>query len=299
MSFRFEVVAGGRSTRRPPRGPPHGEVDTPVFMPVGTRGTVKALDAGLRSRMGTRSIILGNTYHLNIRPGWIIAAAGGLHRFMNWPKPILTDSGGFQVFSLAQIRKIKAHGVEFRSHLDGSLLFLGPKESMDIQRTLGVGHRHGVRRLPAAPRAARATSRPPWSARCAGRGNAATNRARRPEGVRHRAGRQRRRHCARSAAGAIAELGFDGYAIGGVSVGETGTGDDAGRRADRTASARRSAALRDGLGTPAQWSSGSRAAWTCSTASCRRGRRATASVHALRSGKHPQRPPHRRSAPLG
>ena len=87
--------------------------------------------------MGTQ-IILGNTYHLNIRPGLdIIRAAGGLHKFMNWQKPILTDSGGFQVFSLAKIRKIKPHGVEFRSHLDGSLLFLGPKEAMEIQRALG------------------------------------------------------------------------------------------------------------------------------------------------------------------
>src|ERR1019366_985549 len=86
--------------------------------------------------MGTQ-IILGNTYHLHIRPGLdIITAAGDLHKFINWPKPILTDSGGFQVFSLAKIRKIKAHGVEFRSHLDGSLLFLGPKEAMNIQRVL-------------------------------------------------------------------------------------------------------------------------------------------------------------------
>src|SRR2546427_6499303 len=86
--------------------------------------------------MGTQ-IILGNTYHLNIRPGLeIIGAAGGLHSFINWPAPILTDSGGFQVFSLATIRKIQAHGVEFRSHLDGSLLFFGPKEAMAIQRRL-------------------------------------------------------------------------------------------------------------------------------------------------------------------
>src|SRR3989454_10821482 len=115
----------------------HGVVDTPVFMPVGTQGSVKALDPRELQEMGTQ-IILGNTYHLSIRPGLeIIRAAGGLHRFMNWNLPILTDSGGFQVFSLAKIRKVKAHGVEFRSHLDGSLLFLGPKESMAIQRVLG------------------------------------------------------------------------------------------------------------------------------------------------------------------
>src|ERR1700743_2716699 len=115
----------------------HGVIETPVFMPVGTQGSVKALDPRELLEMGTQ-IILGNTYHLHIRPGMdIISAAGDLHKFINWPKPILTDSGGFQVFSLAKIRKIKPHGVEFRSHLDGSALFLGPKESMEIQRVLG------------------------------------------------------------------------------------------------------------------------------------------------------------------
>src|SRR6266550_662632 len=115
----------------------HGVVDTPVYMPVGTQGSVKAIDPRELREMGTQ-IILGNTYHLNIRPGLeIIRAGGGLHKFINWEGPILTDSGGFQVFSLATIRKIKPHGVEFRSHLDGSLLFLGPKEAMAIQRELG------------------------------------------------------------------------------------------------------------------------------------------------------------------
>src|SRR5207244_8828270 len=116
----------------------HGVIDTPVFMSVGTQGSVKAIDPRELREMGTQ-IILGNTYHLNIRPGIeIIRQAGGLHKFINWPHPILTDSGGFQVFSLAKIRKIKAHGVEFRSHLDGSLLFLGPKEAMEIQGLLGA-----------------------------------------------------------------------------------------------------------------------------------------------------------------
>src|SRR6516225_5640813 len=114
----------------------HGVVETPVFMPVGTQASVKAIDPRELHEMGTQ-IILGNTYHLNIRPGMeIIRAAGGLHSFINWQAPILTDSGGFQVFSLATIRKIQAHGVEFRSHLDGSLLFLGPKEAMAIQAAL-------------------------------------------------------------------------------------------------------------------------------------------------------------------
>src|SRR5271169_4058464 len=114
-----------------------GVIETPVFMPVGTQASVKALDPRELREMGTQ-ILLGNAYHLNIRPGLeIIKGAGGLHRFMNWPGPILTDSGGFQVFSLAKIRKIREHGVEFRSHLDGSALFIGPKEAMAIQRFLG------------------------------------------------------------------------------------------------------------------------------------------------------------------
>src|SRR3954463_5879156 len=114
-----------------------GVIHTPVFMPVGTQASVKAIDPRELNEMGTQ-IILGNTYHLSIRPGLeIIQAAGGLHKFMNWPLPILTDSGGFQVFSLAKIRNIQAHGVEFRSHLDGSPLFLGPREAMEFQRILG------------------------------------------------------------------------------------------------------------------------------------------------------------------
>ncbi|HTJ00784.1 MAG TPA: tRNA guanosine(34) transglycosylase Tgt [Dongiaceae bacterium] len=197
----------------------HGVVDTPVFMPVGTQGSVKALDLRELNEAGT-SIILGNTYHLNLRPGLeIITAGGGLHRFINWDKPILTDSGGFQVFSLAKIRKVKPHGVEFRSHLDGSLLFLGPKESMEIQRILGSDiamtfdecpphdapakeQRHAVERTIRWARECREQPRAPGQlvfGICQGGVNPAL-----------------REECAK----AIVELGFDGYAIGGVSVGE-------------------------------------------------------------------------------
>lgn len=115
---------------------PHGDVQTPVFMPVGTRGTVKAVSPAELERLDAE-IILGNTYHLMLRPGTeIIKPFGGLHEFMGWNRPILTDSGGFQVFSLAQLRKIKPDGVEFSSHIDGSRIFLGPKESMAVQRAL-------------------------------------------------------------------------------------------------------------------------------------------------------------------
>jgi queuine tRNA-ribosyltransferase len=198
---------------------PHGVVDTPVFMSVGTQGSVKAVDPRELCEMGTQ-IILGNTYHLNIRPGLdIIRAAGGLHRFINWERPILTDSGGFQVFSLATIRKIQAHGVEFRSHLDGSLLFLGPKEAMAIQAVLGSDIAMVFDDCPphtSTPRELRAaverTMR--WAGECReqprspgqmvfGIVQGGTNVAQREE-------------CAK----ALVALKFDGYAIGGVSVGE-------------------------------------------------------------------------------
>ncbi len=114
----------------------HGMVETPVFMPVGTRATVKTLDNADLQNIGARTI-LGNTYHLNLRPGMdVVRAAGGLHSFMNWDGPILTDSGGFQIFSLSKIAKIREDGVEFKSHIDGKKLFLGPEESMEIQRHL-------------------------------------------------------------------------------------------------------------------------------------------------------------------
>ena len=197
----------------------HGVVDTPVFMSVGTQGSVKALDPRELREMGTQ-IILGNTYHLNLRPGLeIIRAAGGLHKFINWDLPILTDSGGFQVFSLAKIRKIKTHGVEFRSHVDGSLLFLGPKEAMEIQRTLGSDVAMAFDECPPhdAPAkeqrsAVERTIR--WARECREQPRAdgqlvfgicqgGSNPALREE-------------CAK----ALVAMEFDGYAIGGVSVGE-------------------------------------------------------------------------------
>jgi queuine tRNA-ribosyltransferase len=196
-----------------------GTIDTPVFMPVGTQGSVKALDPRELAEMGTQ-IILGNTYHLHIRPGLeIISAAGDLHKFINWPGPMLTDSGGFQVFSLAKIRKIKAHGVEFRSHLDGSLLFLGPKEAMHIQKVLASDIAMVFDECPPHDAPARemrgAVERTiRWAAECREQPRAAgqfvfgivqggSNAALREE-------------CAKK----LVAMEFDGYAIGGVSVGE-------------------------------------------------------------------------------
>jgi queuine tRNA-ribosyltransferase len=116
---------------------PHGTVETPVFMPVGTRGTVKALSSEDLETIDA-SIILGNTYHLMLRPGSeVLLSAGGLNRFMNWKRPILTDSGGFQVFSLQTLRKVSEEGVWFQSHIDGRRIFMGPKECMEIQSAIG------------------------------------------------------------------------------------------------------------------------------------------------------------------
>ena len=197
----------------------HGVVDTPVFMPVGTQASVKALDPRELNEMGTQ-IILGNTYHLNLRPGLdVIRAAGGLHKFMNWEKPILTDSGGFQVFSLAKIRKIKPHGVEFRSHLDGSLLFLGPKEAMEIQRVLGsdiamVFDECPPHDAPAKEQRLAVERTIRWAGECREQPRA--------DGqkifgiVQGGSNPALREECAK----ALVAMEFDGYAIGGVSVGE-------------------------------------------------------------------------------
>jgi queuine tRNA-ribosyltransferase len=116
----------------------HGVIETPIFMPVGTAGTVKSVHQRELADDIKAQIILGNTYHLSIRPGMdIMESAGGLHKFMNWDKPILTDSGGYQVYSLAGNRKIKEEGVKFRSHIDGASLFFSPETAIDIQRQIG------------------------------------------------------------------------------------------------------------------------------------------------------------------
>ena len=196
-----------------------GVIDTPVFMPVGTQASVKALDPRELLEMGTQ-ILLGNTYHLSIRPGMeIIQAAGGLHRFMGWDAPILTDSGGFQVFSLAKIRKVRAHGVEFRSHLDGSPLFLGPKEAMEIQRLLGsdiamVFDECPPHDSPATEQQLAVDRTIRWARECREQPRA--------DGqlvfgiVQGGSDAALREECAKDVVG----MDFDGHAIGGVSVGE-------------------------------------------------------------------------------
>ncbi len=135
--FEFEIVATDGAARAGRWHLPHGTVDTPCFMPVGTNGTVKGL-APSDLAASRAQIILANTYHMHLRPGEdVVAKLGGLNRFMAWPGPILTDSGGFQVFSLKGMRKVSDEGVEFRSHIDGSTRFLSPERAVEIQWTLG------------------------------------------------------------------------------------------------------------------------------------------------------------------
>jgi queuine tRNA-ribosyltransferase len=135
---RFDLLKQDGEARRGRLQTAHGVVETPVFMPVGTKATVKSMYPEELRDLGAQ-IILGNTYHLHLRPGEkIIQKLGGLHKFMNWSGPILTDSGGFQVFSLSKLNKVTEEGVEFKSHLDGSPLFLSPETSMQIQMDLGA-----------------------------------------------------------------------------------------------------------------------------------------------------------------
>src|SRR4051795_2930931 len=138
MTFTFDIAGGSGAARAGTFITPHGTVETPVFMPVGTLATVKALDPADLIQMGA-SMILGNAYHLHLRPGdELVREMGGLHSFMRWNRPILTDSGGFQVFSLAQLRTVNEDGVEFQSHIDGSRRFFTPESVMGIERNLGA-----------------------------------------------------------------------------------------------------------------------------------------------------------------
>jgi queuine tRNA-ribosyltransferase len=217
----FEILARdpGSAARRGRLWTAHGPVETPVFMPVGTQGSVKAMSPAELHDMDCR-ILLGNTYHLNDRPGMeVMEAMGGLHRFMGWNKAILTDSGGFQVFSLTRLRKMTPDGVEFRSPTDGSKHFLGPREAMAIQRILGSDIAMLFDECPPYPctreYACQAVERTlAWAALC-------VQQPRAPGQlyfgiVQGGVYPDLREQCARE----LVAMSCDGYAIGGVSVGE-------------------------------------------------------------------------------
>ncbi len=226
MGTHFQVLTTDSATaaRRGQLQTRHGVVQTPIFMPVGTQGTVKALTAQHLHDIGAQ-IILGNTYHLNLRPtSELIRDLGGLHKFMGWNKPILTDSGGFQVFSLAKLREIREDGVAFQSHLDGAKLFLGPKEVMTIQANLGSDIAMVLDECPPWPcekaACAEAVARSyRWAKQCQ---QVATDNGFLAAGHHVFAIAQGSTFddLRREAAESLASLDLPGYAVGGVSVGE-------------------------------------------------------------------------------
>ena len=221
-AFRFRLLATDGAARCGEITTPHGAVATPAFMPVGTQATVKGL-LPEAIRLAGADILLGNTYHLMLRPGAErIAALGGLHKFMNWPHAILTDSGGFQVMSLAALRKVEEHAVIFRSHLDGTLVELSPERSIEIQTLLGADIAMQLDecvKLPAhaadLERAMRLSLR--WAERSR-RAFEAAPAGRALFGIVQGGDDPKLRL---ASASALIDVGFHGYAIGGLAVGES------------------------------------------------------------------------------
>mgnify|MGYP001198095124 CR=1 FL=1 len=235
MSLRFEIHATDGQARRGTLTLNHGAVPTPIFMPVGTYGTVKAMTPR-ELEDANAHIVLGNTFHLWLRPGLdVVAKHGGLHRFMGWQRPILTDSGGFQVFSLGALRKISEEGVRFSSPVNGDKLFLTPEESMRIQRVLdsdiamifdectpyrivdgGIGD--GAAARPATEAEAADSMR--LSLRWARRSRDAFDRQENPNALFGIVQGGMFEHLRDESAAGLVDVGFHGYAIGGLSVGE-------------------------------------------------------------------------------
>ncbi len=224
MSFALHITAADGAARTGVLATPRGDIRTPAFMPVGTAATVKAMKPETVRETGA-DIILGNTYHLMLRPGAErIAKLGGLHKFMNWPRPILTDSGGFQVMSLAKLRTISEDGVAFQSHIDGSRHVLSPERSMEIQRLLGADiimafdectphpadHDTAARSMALSMRWAK-RSRQAFDALGGAHDGSALF------GIVQGSVYDDLR---RQSAAALLDIGFDGYAIGGLAVGE-------------------------------------------------------------------------------
>ena len=223
MAIHFELIKECKQSgaRLGKLHTPHGIIETPIFMPVGTQATVKAMTPEELKELEAQ-IILSNTYHLYLRPGHeLVEKAGGLHKFMNWDRPILTDSGGFQVFSLGELRKITEEGVEFRSHLDGGKHFLSPEKAIEVENALGADIIMAFDECAPYPadykyvkNSLERTTR--WAKRC-------KDAHKKPEsqalfgivqGGMYRDLREQ-------SAAEITALDFPGYAIGGLSVGET------------------------------------------------------------------------------
>jgi queuine tRNA-ribosyltransferase len=220
--FSFRLTATDGAARAGEMTTTHGAVHTPAFMPVGTQGAIKGVHHD-DVRAAGAEILLGNTYHLMLRPGAErVAALGGLHAFMNWPLPILTDSGGFQVMSLASLRKITEQGVTFRSHIDGALVELTPERAVKVQMLLGTDIAMQLDecvKLPAErgeiERAMKLSLR--WAERCKRAFERAVPGRALFSIVQGGDNQTLREHSART----LVDMGFDGYAIGGLAVGET------------------------------------------------------------------------------
>jgi len=221
-SFSFNLISTDGAARRGEFATPHGRVQTPAFMPVGTQGTVKGLSPDDVRDTGTE-IVLGNTYHLMLRPGAErIAALGGLHKFMNWTLPILTDSGGFQVMSLSELRKVDDRAVTFRSHLDGAMIELTPERAVDIQILLGADiamQLDECLKLPASrqeiDRAMQLSLR--WAERSKRAFESMAPDGRALFGIVQGGDDPKLRA---NSARALTDMDFQGYAIGGLAVGE-------------------------------------------------------------------------------
>lgn len=217
----FELKKTSGKARRGVLKTAHGEIQTPFFMTIGTAGAVKGLTPSEVRELGGQ-IILSNAYHLHLRPGEdIVKEAGGLHKFMNWDGPILTDSGGYQVFSLAKIRKLTEEGVEFQSHLDGSKIYLTPEKAIEIQQKLGADIMMCLDECPGAheehdyvQKSLELTTK--WAKRCKDYHEAHKDKSLLFGIVQGGMHPDLRKESARQ----LIEIGFDGYAIGGLSVGE-------------------------------------------------------------------------------
>jgi queuine tRNA-ribosyltransferase len=221
MTIQFELYTTDQRARRGRLTLPHGTLETPAFMPVGTYGTVKAMTPPELREVGAE-MILGNTFHLWLRPGLkVIEAHGGLHQFMGWNGPILTDSGGFQVFSLAEMRKITEEGVKFASPIDGSKVFLSPEVSMQIQRTLNsdvVMIFDECTPYPATVEVAAKSME--LSLRWAARSKAEFERLSNPNALFAIVQGSTYEHLRAQSARTLIDIGFHGYAVGGLAVGE-------------------------------------------------------------------------------
>ena len=222
--FKFEISATDGKARTGRISMLRGDIRTPAFMPVGTAATVKAMKPEAVRETGA-DIILGNTYHLMLRPGAErVARLGGLHQFMNWERPILTDSGGYQVMSLSDLRKLTEEGVEFRSHIDGSKHMLTPERSMEIQRLLGSDIVMAFDECPRADQSREVIARSMemsmrWAKRSRDAFDSGGEHAARAAlfGIQQGALDEDLR---RISAEKLTEIGFDGYAVGGLAVGE-------------------------------------------------------------------------------